>query len=55
MLSPWCLYMIECGGGGTYIGIAVDVDSRYGKHVAGNGAIYPPLPARSAARQAGIP
>ena len=32
--------MIECKGGGVYTGIAVDVDERYAKHVAGKGAKY---------------
>lgn len=32
--------MIECRGGGIYIGIAGDVDRRYGEHVAGIGARY---------------
>ena len=40
MSSPWWLYMIECRGGGIYIGIANDVDRRYGEHVAGTGARY---------------
>lgn len=40
MLSPWSLYMIECRGGGIYIGIAIDVNKRYDEHVAGAGAKY---------------
>ena len=40
MSNSWWLYMIECRGGGIYIGIAIDVDKRYEKHVAGNGAMY---------------
>ena len=40
MPSPWWLYMIECRGGGIYIGITNDVDRRYGEHVAGTGARY---------------
>lgn len=32
--------MIECRGGGIYIGIAIDVDRRYNEHVAGTGARY---------------
>lgn len=40
MPKPWWFYMIECKGGGIYIGIAVDVAARYEKHVAGRGAIY---------------
>lgn len=40
MPKPWRLYMIECRGGGIYIGIAVDVGERYSKHVSGKGAKY---------------
>ena len=40
MHSPWWLYMIECRGGGIYIGITDDVGRRYGEHVAGTGARY---------------
>lgn len=44
---PWWLYMLECKGGGIYTGIALDVDARFAKHVAGKGARYtrmnPPL------------
>lgn len=40
MPSPWWLYMIECRGGGIYIGITDDVDRRYGEHVVGIGARY---------------
>lgn len=53
MAKSWWLYMIECRGGGIYTGIAVDVDARYRKHVAGKGAIYTKLnpPVRLLARQ----
>lgn len=53
MDKPWWLYMIECRGGGIYTGIAVDVDARYQKHVAGKGAIYTKLnpPVRLLARK----
>lgn len=40
MPKPWWLYLIECQGGGIYIGIAVDVGERYSKHVSGKGAKY---------------
>lgn len=44
---PWHLYLLECVGGGIYIGIAKDVDARYAEHAAGKGALYtrlfPPL------------
>ena len=37
---PWWVYMLECRGGGIYIGIALDVDARFAQHVAGKGAKY---------------
>ena len=40
MASGWFLYLIECIDGSLYTGIAVDVDKRYAKHVAGKGARY---------------
>ena len=45
--QPWWLYMLECKGGGIYIGIALDVDLRFEQHASGKGAQYtrlnPPL------------
>jgi len=45
--QPWWLYMLECKGGGIYIGIALDVDQRFEQHASGKGARYtrlnPPL------------
>ncbi len=38
--KPWFVYLIECKNGSIYTGIAVDVVSRYQKHVAGKGARY---------------
>jgi len=38
--KPWYVYMIECGDGSIYTGVAVDVVARYGLHVAGKGARY---------------
>lgn len=44
---PWYLYLLECTGGGIYVGIARDVDARFAEHAAGKGALYtrlfPPL------------
>ncbi|WP_449371291.1 GIY-YIG nuclease family protein [Thiomonas sp.] len=44
---PWHLYLLECTGGGIYVGIARDVDARFAEHAAGKGALYtrlfPPL------------
>jgi len=46
-MGIWHLYLLECTGGGIYIGIAKDVDARYAEHAAGKGALYtrlfPPL------------
>lgn len=36
----WWLYLIECTNGAIYTGIALDVDERYAKHLAGKGAKY---------------
>lgn len=36
----WWLYMLECRGGGIYVGIALDVDARFNKHKAGQGAVF---------------
>lgn len=45
--KPWFVYLIECKNGSIYTGIAVDVASRYHKHVQGKGArytrAYPPV------------
>jgi putative endonuclease len=38
--DPWWLYMIECRGGGIYIGITRDVQKRYEQHRRGDGALY---------------
>ncbi len=40
MDKEWWLYIIECRGGGLYIGITIDVDNRYQKHSTGYGALY---------------
>ncbi len=44
---PWRLYLLDCTGGGVYVGIAKDVEARYAEHAAGKGALYtrlfPPL------------
>jgi predicted GIY-YIG superfamily endonuclease len=33
-------YMIECDGGGIYVGIANDVEARYQKREQGKSALY---------------
>jgi putative endonuclease len=36
----WFVYLIECGDGSIYTGIAIDVDARYAAHKNGKGARY---------------
>jgi len=38
--NNWWLYTIECQGGGIYIGIAKDVETRFIVHSKGEGAFY---------------
>lgn len=38
--GPWWLYVLECRTGTLYTGIALDVDARYAKHAAGEGAMF---------------
>lgn len=40
MPEAWWLYIIECDGGGLYVGIAKDVEARFRRHAAGQGALY---------------
>lgn len=37
------LYLIECKGGGIYVGITSNIEERYAKHVEGTGALYTKL------------
>lgn len=36
----WKLYLLRCGDGTLYCGIALDVDARLAQHRAGKGAKY---------------
>lgn len=36
----WWVYLIRCGDGSLYCGIAQDVDARLAQHAAGKGAKY---------------
>ena len=36
----WSLYMIQCGDGTLYTGIALDVKKRFEAHASGKGAKY---------------
>ena len=40
MEQIWSLYILRCGDGTLYTGIAVDVDARFRAHAAGKGAKY---------------
>lgn len=37
---PWCVYILRCGDGTLYTGIALDVQARLAQHQAGTGARY---------------
>jgi len=37
---PWWVYILECGDGTLYTGIALDVAARLAQHRAGTGARY---------------
>ncbi|MBI2387978.1 MAG: GIY-YIG nuclease family protein [Deltaproteobacteria bacterium] len=36
----WSLYVLRCGDGSLYTGVAVDVARRFAQHAAGKGARY---------------
>lgn len=36
----WSLYLLRCGDGSLYCGIALDVEARLAQHRAGKGAKY---------------
>ena len=38
--KQWHLYILQCGDGTLYTGIAVDVEKRFQAHCAGKGAKY---------------
>jgi predicted GIY-YIG superfamily endonuclease len=40
MDKVWLLYILRCGDGSLYTGIAVDVQARLAKHRSGKGAKY---------------
>ena len=40
MEKLWHLYILRCGDGTLYTGIAVDVEKRFAAHAAGKGAKY---------------
>lgn len=40
MDKPWQLYILRCGDGTLYTGIAVDAQKRLAQHRAGKGAKY---------------
>ena len=38
--KPWWVYILRCGDGSLYTGIALDVAARLAQHAAGKGARY---------------
>ena len=40
MTALWFLYVLRCGDGSLYTGIALDVDARFVAHCEGRGARY---------------
>ena len=40
MEKTWYLYILRCGDGTLYTGIAVDVEKRFAAHCQGKGAKY---------------
>ncbi len=38
--TPWYVYLLRCGDGSLYTGIALDVATRLAQHRAGRGARY---------------
>lgn len=40
MERTWKLYILRCGDGSLYTGIAVDVEARFAQHRNGTGAKY---------------
>ena len=40
MEKHWYLYILRCGDGTLYTGVAVDVEKRFAMHCAGKGAKY---------------
>ncbi len=39
-MDSWFLYLVRCGDGSLYTGIATDVERRFEQHCAGKGARY---------------
>jgi putative endonuclease len=39
-MAAWHLYLLRCGDGTLYCGIALDVDARLAQHQSGKGAKY---------------
>ncbi|WP_437578583.1 GIY-YIG nuclease family protein [Sorangium sp. So ce887] len=40
MTEAWHVYILRCGDGSLYTGIARDVEARFAQHAAGRGARY---------------
>lgn len=39
-IRPWWVYILRCGDGTLYVGIALDPQARLAQHQAGTGARY---------------
>jgi putative endonuclease len=37
---PWALYLLECTGGRTYLGISPEPEKRFATHAAGRGSLF---------------
>jgi predicted GIY-YIG superfamily endonuclease len=53
---PWSVYVLRCGDGSLYTGIAKDVEARLAAHNRGRGAAYTRshLPVRLIYKEAGL-
>lgn len=38
--KPWCVYLLDCTGGGLYTGITPDIEKRFSAHQKGRAAFY---------------
>ncbi len=38
--KPWCVYLLDCTGGGLYTGITPDIEKRFSAHQRGRAAFY---------------
>jgi putative endonuclease len=36
----WFVYMLECSNGSLYVGLTIDTDRRFARHLSGDGAAH---------------